>query len=285
MIETVANQPKSAAKRLVINTRPVERAAPLSDLLTASGIDVVELPLLTLALKQTPREDLTLMTSWLQGEFQALVIVSPTAAESGLAAWQLLIDEGLATTLNQPPSHLIAVGSATAKVLHEATLTRNFNILQPIIANNEGMLAMPEIEALRACDRLLVWRGLGGRRLLVDTLSARGVGIDSIAWYERLMPVGAAQQFQSWQEAYFPTPDSPRPVVIVSSGAAFENWEQLICNSAAASRFGLNDFIYVVLGERLAGIVAEKGLNFIRVEDLAPSTILAAILENDAKSS
>ena len=39
----------------------------------------------------------------------------------------------------------------------------------------------------------------------------------------------------------------------------------------------LSDFAYVVLGERLANLVAEQGLSYWRVEDLAPQTILAAI--------
>ena len=39
----------------------------------------------------------------------------------------------------------------------------------------------------------------------------------------------------------------------------------------------LSDFAYVVLGERLANMVADEQLSYWRVEDLAPATILAAI--------
>lgn len=262
---------------LVINTRPTERAAPLTEHLSKNGFGVIELPLLDLATRETSADDLAMMASWLKGSFQALVIVSPTAAESGLKAWQQLIDRGLATALNQLPSHIIAVGDATAKVLHDSNLTRQFDILQPLIANNEGMLAMPEVAALQQGDRLLVWRGLGGRRLLVDTLAARGVGIDSIAWYERLMPDEAAANFEKWQQAYAPTSNLPRPVVIVSSGTAFENWQAILSHSKGEVN-NLNSFTYVVLGERLANMVASCGLDFIRVEDLSPQTILAAIL-------
>lgn len=263
---------------LVINTRPTERAAPLTEHLSKNGFDVVELPLLSLANRETSSDDLAVMASWLKGSFQALVIVSPTAAESGLEAWQQLIDDGLATALNQPPSPIIAVGDATAKVLHDSILTRQFDILQPLIANNEGMLAMPEIAALQQGDSLLVWRGLGGRRLLVDTLAARGVGIDSIAWYERLMPDDAANNFKNWQQNYAPEVNAPQPIVIVSSGTAFENWQAILQNSKFHPKQSLNDFTYVVLGERLANMVAGNHLDFIRVEDLSPETILAAIL-------
>ncbi|WP_368039515.1 uroporphyrinogen-III synthase, partial [Psychrobacter sp. DAB_AL32B] len=109
------------------------------------------------------------------------------------------------------------------------------------IANNEGMLAMPEIESLQAGDKLLVWRGLGGRRLLVDTLQARGVHIDSIAWYERTMPIDAMAQYQQWlvqllvQQSLPQTlsVEQPKPIVIISSGTAFEHWESVVKALAA----------------------------------------------------
>ncbi len=318
---TDSNQPidkPSLLSQVVINTRPVERAAPLTRHLQAAGMSVIDMPMLTLQPRQTTDDDMRLMRHWLAGEYKALVIVSPTAAASGLAVWQLLererqaeriIDnqiEGIESQCIQgsfdtlaAPSHLIAVGEATAAVLNEIkSSSTNYEVLQPTIANNEGMLAMPEIESLQAGDKLLVWRGLGGRRLLVDTLQARGVHIDSIAWYERKMPVDALVQYQEWlvpllaQQSLQQTisVEPLKPIVIVSSGTAFEHWESIVKavaeqglesisnqNMAVIAPLELSDFTYVVLGERLADIVAEQQLSYWRVEDLAPETILAAI--------
>ena len=298
--------------QLVINTRPVERAAPLTRHLQAAGMSVVDMPMLTLQPRLTTDSDMILMRQWLAGEYQALIIVSPTAAASGLAIWQLLERERQANSatdkeakgtegssrLLAAPSHLIAVGEATAAVLNEAKLPfASYQVLQPAIANNEGMLAMPEIDSLQAGDKLLVWRGLGGRRLLVDTLQARGVHIDSIAWYERKMPINAMAQYQQWRQGFnsqnvtagITASQQAKPIVIVSSGTAFEHWESIV---QAAKTFDvaaehqvmsvnaplkLSDFSYVVLGERLANMVAEQNLSYWRVEDLAPETILTAI--------
>ena len=298
--------------QLVINTRPVERAAPLTRHLQAAGMSVVDMPMLTLQPRLTTDSDMILMRQWLAGEYQALIIVSPTAAASGLAIWQLLEREHQANSatdkeaegtegssrLLAAPSHLIAVGEATAAVLNEAKLPfASYQVLQPAIANNEGMLAMPEIDSLQAGDKLLVWRGLGGRRLLVDTLQARGVHIDSIAWYERKMPIDAMMQYQQWLQDFnnrnatvgITASQQGKPIVIVSSGTAFEHWESIV---QAAKTFDvaaehqvmsvnaplkLSDFCYVVLGERLANMVAEQNLSYWRVEDLAPETILTAI--------
>ncbi|MBB3106558.1 uroporphyrinogen-III synthase [Psychrobacter luti] len=303
----------SLLPQVVINTRPVERAAPLTQHLQAAGMSVIDMPMLTLESRATTEQDMGLMRQWFAGDYQALVIVSPTAAASGLAVWQALENERQAQKSERnvsehkesdlknvkAPSHLIAVGEATAAVLNDCKLDiASYQVLQPLIANNEGMLAMPEIESLQAGDKLLVWRGLGGRRLLVDTLQARGVHIDSIAWYERIMPAGAMAQYEQWH-AQFLTQQSlqqttsvaqPKPIVIVSSGTAFEHWEAIVkavaakvveskssMDKPAHPELQLTDFAYVVLGERLANMVARQQLSYRRVEDLAPATILAAI--------
>ena len=308
---------ESSLTQVVINTRPVERAAALTDHLQAAGLTVVEIPMLTLQPRPTTEQDMTLMRHWLAGDYKALVIVSPTAAASGLAVWQALEDErqaqnhdndndddnnnerkDIAINALQAPSYLIAVGEATASVLNNAKIeASNYQVLQPHIANNEGMLAMPEIERLQAGDKLLVWRGLGGRRLLVDTLLARGVHIDSIAWYERIMPVDAMAQYEQWLQGFLArngmqdtSASQLKPIVVVSSGTAFEHWESIVRAVAekalkqetaretpAILPYELSDFSYVVLGERLANMVADQQLSYWRVEDLAPETILAAI--------
>ncbi|WP_198336183.1 uroporphyrinogen-III synthase [Psychrobacter celer] len=341
----------SAPTRVVINTRPVERAAPLTQYLQAAGLSVVEIPMLTLQPRPITNAEMALMRQWFAGDYQALVIVSPTAAAAGLAVWQALArehhgqhserngdkqknasqnNESQKTTERQnlsAPSHLIAVGEATAAVLNEAKIkAASYHVLQPRVANNEGMLAMPEIDSLQAGDKLLVWRGLGGRRLLVNTLQARGVHIDSIAWYERIMPHEAYRQYNQWLQqfstaasvpsplsseavpaapstAQHPQPISKqsKPIVIISSATAFEHWRQVVsqgkrqandetsaedtvkqplADSTSADglpKLKLSDFAYVVLGERLANMVADEQLSYWRVEDLAPATILAAI--------
>lgn len=302
--------------QIVINTRPVERAAPLTQYLQAAGLTVIEMPMLTLRPRPTTDLDIALMHQWLAGGYKALVIVSPTAAASGLAVWQSLENEykdceykttdiyaqSLLEGLSLP-SPLVAVGEATAAEFSQVRInTTNYQILQPKTANNEGMLAMPEIDSLQAGDKLLIWRGLGGRRLLVDTLQARGVHIDSIAWYERAMPIEALAHYQQWQQAFLThsiasdiaLPKQPKPIVVISSAAAFEHWSSIVndsqsktvdkgqdsdavANTAQRLSLTLKDFSYVVLGERLANMVAAQQLSYWRVEDLSPDTILSAI--------
>lgn len=312
----------SSVPQIVINTRPVERAAPLTHHLQAAGLTVVEIPMLALQSRLMTVDDKTMMCQWLAGEYKAVVIVSPTAAASGLAAWQALereyktlhaMDASANTAISESlkvPSPLIAVGDATAAVLNGVKLdTTSHQVRQPKIANNEGMLAMPEIESLQAGDKVLIWRGLGGRRLLVDALQARGVHIDSIAWYERTMPIDAMALYETWLQSFLAQnaeqiatlPEQSKPIVVVSSGTAFEHWTHVVdecsvnatISNCTTSESGsqtdilehkraltLSDFTYVVLGERLTNWVADQQLSHWRVDDLMPDTILAAIGAN-----
>ncbi len=291
----------SLSKPVVINTRPFERAAPLTQYLQRAGFTVVDIPMLTLQTRRVTDNDRQLMRRWLDDEYRALVIVSPTAAALGIKVWQDISetrdskDVNSLASINIAPSPLIAVGSATAAVFYDELPSIADKILQPIVANNEGMLAMPEIDGLQAGDKLLIWRGLGGRRLLVDTLQARGVHVDTIAWYERIMPADAQRQYHEWQRNYSQLP-TVKPIVIVSSGTAFEHWAHIVnseadvdvssqlgtidshvTSKASHTRLQLSDFTYVALGARLADMLSNQQLPYLQVEDLAPQTIASAI--------
>ena len=110
------------------------------------------------------------------------------------------------------------------------------------------------------------------------------------------MPADAMTQYEQWQTQFLAQQSlqqttsvaQPKPIVIVSSGTAFEHWEAIVKAVAAKASesnkdkianppLKLNNFAYVVLGERLANMVARQQLSYWRVEDLAPATILAAI--------
>lgn len=304
---------------VIINTRPVERAAPLTQCLQAAGFKVVDMPLLELQPRSVSNKDIDLMYRWLMGGYKALVVISPAAAIFGLTMWEnleeeILIDNDkmfLETNLkisinNGTHSNIIAVGNATAAILLKDARVKahNCQVLQPAISSNEGMLAMLEIQQLKAGDKILVWRGLGGRRLLVDTLKANNVHIDSIAWYENIMPRSANTSYQQWLKQFkihsVTSAEQLKPIVIISSGAAFKRWTSIVnqtqlFNSEAlvykdkVAPLKLTDFTYVVLGLRLAKMIAKQQLSYRHVKDLAPETVVAAInmlsLSSDKKKA
>lgn len=272
---------------VVLNTRPAERAAPLNAALERAGYSAVSLPLLALRPRRISAHDSLLMKRWRQGAYRAVVVVSPTAATLGLDYWHRLdeANDSEQDLNSDQPSAFIAVGDATARVL----VDRGVEVLQPQQANNEGMLEMPLIASLNVGDGVLMWRGLGGRRLLVETLRQRGVEVDSIAWYERIHPDDTLGLYQQWLDGYLKVRPlsswSPPPIVIISSGASFEHWQHLLAATSSQDIASgvtmpqLQDFHYVVLGERLASFLQDRQLRYVQVEDLDPETILVAIAE------
>ncbi|MFC0819964.1 uroporphyrinogen-III synthase [Moraxella marmotae] len=239
---------------ILINTRPQHRGDAIRQM---ADMQVLDLPLLEIVSLSITQDEQEMMKSWLAGDHAALVIASVEAARRAVA-W---LDKAAHWQTTQQ-SPIIAVGAATAKVL----TARGLSVILPQTANNEGMLALPQIDALTAGDRLLIWRGVGGRRLLHDTLVARGVQVDAVCWYERRVPKDLPQAFAQLQ-LY----DNKQPIyVIISSQMAFESW---------CSLPQLNCVHYLALGERLCRLVktAKPASAVSQIDTLNPDDIRRAI--------
>ena len=267
---------------LFVNTRPRERGNELTDTLQTAEVDVVELPLLSIEPMVFTQADAQMMQQLWAGDYQALVVVSPSAARMGLAHGADKIQHDFQPQYSQPQCPVIAVGEATAKVLRQA----GWQVSCPDSMNNEGMLKMQAIACLHAGQKVLIWRGQGGRRLLVDNLRSRQVIVDSIAWYARRCSMALPEHYQRLCQQ-LAADASYRPVVLISSGEAFGHWQQVV-NSASegmpteakigptfeSSNYQLNDFYYLALGERLSKLLSQMGLAYSQLETLNPPHIL-----------
>lgn len=259
---------------IFINTRPANRAQPLSLALQDKGMTVLPLPLLELAAVDISEREQQYQFDFTKqpDKYQALVVVSPTAAHMGLAA----CPKGFV-----PNCAVIAVGHATAKVLEDA----GWQVQCPEEYSNEGMIKMPSLNRLGTGNHVLVWRGRGGRRVLVNFLHDNKVTVDAIAWYQRRCPANAFDTFKVLQQQLITMdsdePLSPsalvRPITLVSSGEAFTNWRMLFAeaessklpNTRTYSKWAqLVDFNYLTFGKRLTETVTSLGLNCVRIEHL-----------------
>lgn len=258
---------------IFINTRPRERAANLTQFLQQHAVTVQDLPLLELTEKPlTPLELQSLQRLW-QSSYQAVFLVSETAVSYGLH--QLAQAAADFTAIANVP--FVAVGQKTAQFFlaqwsfYSAALP---TIACPTQENNDGMLAMPLVKALKTGDSVQVWRGVGGRDVLIDALRERGVTVDVIELYARRLPVGSQQRFLDCLAAA----SGEAVVVLISSLAAWQHWQQLL----AQAQISPSRFDYMVLQSRIADILAEtltdthRGQIFI-IDDLKPTTIFAAI--------
>ncbi len=230
------------ADTLFINTRPTHR----SDALNRLDVRVANLPLLAINdLSLTAGEQAMMGRFCHTNPYKALIV---TSAESAKRAIRYLQNQGYNTAKDLTilsECIVIAVGSATAKAL----IDFGFTVILPATANNEGMLALDVIQRLTSGDQVMIWRGVGGRRLLHDDLIGRGVQIDAIEWYERTAPHDLINNHHTIAPLIDDAMARRTPVfMLIASQMAFEHWQSL--NNPYAPHLH-----YLTLGERLFDIV------------------------------
>lgn len=215
----------------VLNPRPVGQSEALTLALQQAGYDVIALPLLAIVpLVPTEEARHTLMNI---DQYAGVVFVSANAAREGLAA--------MTDYWPQWPDgvHYIAVGPSTADVL----LAQGIKPLVPRQFDSEGMLAMPELQAV-AGQRWLIIRARQGRNLLRDTLTQRGAQVDVLSLYDVVRPAEASEQ---WRQLVYP-PD----VVLLTSAQVWQHWQQVAQDRALAP-------ILLTVSERLAQTARAAG--------------------------
>ncbi|WP_296404404.1 uroporphyrinogen-III synthase [Psychrobacter sp.] len=251
---------------IFINTRPTNRSKPLSQAMQKRGLTVLEMSLLELVPVDISEREQQYQQDFYQqpDHYQALVVVSPTAARMGLAA---------CPTDFVPNCAVIAVGHATAQILQ----AQGWQVQCPDEYSNEGMIKMPSLNSLSAGDHLLMWRGRGGRRVLVNSLQDNGVEVNAIAWYQRHCSIDAPTKFKQLQQYLCKIKSNKRPIVLISSGEAFINWRLLFAGLEAdleadlkppTIAYQLADFDYLTFGKRLTDTLSDLQLNCIRIEHL-----------------
>lgn len=227
---------------LFINTRPIGKRP-----LDVRSINATSYALPLLAIRPCPLtdNDRHALDGLVAGKYQVLVVVSITACEYAFSA---LSKDNLTKLANLSQSgHLtiIAVGQPTAHALEQAGL----KVSTPAIMSNEGMLAMPKIKRLQQGDKVLFWRGVGGRTLLSSTLQTQGIIVHAIAFYERCRPDDLSENATKLLEIL---PSHDTIVMLISSEMAFLHWQE----TADRLNIAWQNFHYLALGERLTALIA-----------------------------
>ncbi len=164
------------ARRGIVITRPAGQAAGLARLIEERGgrailfpvIEIVDVPDLAQINALIDRLD----------TFDIAIFVSPNAAAKGMSAIRAR------RTL---PSDLtvVAIGSGSARELERQGVR---TVVAPQLrADSEGVLELPLLRDVQG-KRIAIFRGVGGRELLRETLTARGSVVEYAECYERLRP-------------------------------------------------------------------------------------------------
>lgn len=255
---------------IFINTRPQNRAKPLTDFLQSQGINVLNLPLLELVaceLSEREKHQLTEIN-----RYHAVIFVSETAVSyffKFIDHYQIFLNPNLI---------VIAVGQKTAQVFNQywqKYYSTPLNLLTPsdvnLPENNEGLLQLPFVQRLKKGDKVLLLKGKDGRELLKNTLIKKGITVDEVDFYQRIFPPSSSQIFQDFcQSERFLN----QKIVLITSLTAWQHWQRLIQDN-----FQPTDFAYLVLQQRIATMMrqVDKDIRLTVIDDLQPTTILAGL--------
>jgi uroporphyrinogen-III synthase len=159
--------------RGIVITRPAHQSARLATLIRGQGGNPILFPVIEIR----DVDDTAALDDVIRrlDDFDLAVFVSPNAAVKGWAAIQ---------SRRAIPSKLAiaTIGRASARELRRLGASS-------VIAPNEGadseaLLAMPELQAVSG-KRIVIFRGVGGREVLRETLEARGASVEYAECYRR----------------------------------------------------------------------------------------------------
>lgn len=166
-------------------TRPVDQAKKLSALITAAGGTAISYPLIEI----TPLADYSQFETVIQAihEYDWAIFISSNAVQNGMPR---LVNVGM-------PEHLqfAAIGPVTANELQsfgvKQVLTPSSHIQDgdesKVRFDSEALLALPEMQQVNG-QKVMIFRGIGGRDVLAESLKARGAMVSFAECYQRINP-------------------------------------------------------------------------------------------------
>ena len=164
------------AGHAILITRPRHQSGTLADLIRRCGGEPVLFPTLEIV----PVDPIPSMRAILErlSEFDMAVFVSANAVQHAMP---------LIRAVGGWPQSLrgAAVGQGTARELRAQGVA---DVLLPGDgADSEALLARPELQDV-AGQRVVIFRGVGGRELLAETLRSRGAEVVYVECYRRSKP-------------------------------------------------------------------------------------------------
>ena len=248
------NSPLQGLKLWV--TRPREQADELIAMLAAKGAKVLALPLLEIVPPQNPEPLNTALTQL--DSYDMAVFVSPSALDAVLnrlpAGWPATI-----------PAAVMGPGSA-----QRARKQGLAKIIAPSSQfDSDGLLQLVEMQQLSG-QRIVLFRGDGGRETLPETLRARGAELTIICAYHRRPPAFDASHLLTQLNAGCDG-------MIVSSSEAVQ---YLFDVGGGATRQQLQSVLYFAPHPRIVATLKQAGAINVELTAVGDAGITETILNH-----
>ena len=252
--------------KTIMVTRPAHQAEQLISLLEQAGANVICQPLIEICAIEKPASAVELVKTLSQTDI--IIFISQNAVTHGI---NLIKQHGsLPAQLK-----LAAVGAGSARLL-EQLANRAVDIVPQENFNSEGLLAHPELQNV-SDKNIIIFRGIGGRNLLADTLRERGANVHYAEVYQRKVPEIDCQQLAAqWQK-------QPVDAICITSGEGLENLVSAIRKKTTPSQFRA-DILgsqLVIVNKRLEPLVTKSGFTKrpIITDNVSDKAIVDAIIK------
>lgn len=215
----------------LLNTRPAHQAKVLNELVLAAGGAVLNCP--TLDINWLPE---AADQAELPSAFDKVIFISANAV-SGLKKQHDLpkIERWLSAGKNY------AIGQATLQKGQQLGL--QIEVLSEQQFDSEHFLAHQSMQAVEG-QKILLVKGKNGRKMLQQTLTARGAEVYPLDVYQRRPAVFCEEVWKTFLQA-------SNPILLVTS---VESWQSLLQGVTATSQFQTLALISraVVMSQRIA---------------------------------
>ena len=236
----------------VLVTRPEHQAGELVKILEERGATATLFPLLHIhpILENDPAyNDLKQKVLDLD-LFQHLIFVSVNAANLAI--------EHIDQFWPQLPVNIQwhAIGKQTALTLNNYGIDAYHS---PVGYDSEALLNSPALQQI-SHDKVLIFRGEGGREKLADELRARGAEVSYAELYRRQIPIYSDTEIQA--TVYNSIPDA----ILISSGEGLRNFLQLAQGSKQQfSTDSLLNCQIVVPSKRIRDLAVKAGFKRVTI--------------------
>ena len=248
-----------AGKRIVV-TRPSGQAEGLCALIREAGGEPLEIPALEIRDLADPAPFFPVADRL--ESFDCAIFVSRNAVRKALA----LLGERRAGRPWPAQLRVATVGAGSCEELE----ARGFSaVIAPAgQSDSEALLALSEFTGV-AGKRIVIFRGEGGRKVLGETLMARGAVVEHAVCYRRTLPGASRALLAAVWEA------GKVDAVLVSSGEGLANLLEMLGAGGPRQLAGTALF---VPHSRVAGEASRQGLERVIVAGPGDAEMAAALV-------
>jgi uroporphyrinogen-III synthase len=261
----------------VVITRPEAQAAPWAAQLESLGFITARLNLLALAAVENETQIRAIKNKILDFDlYQKVIFVSQNAVDYGMA-WLEDYWPQLPTGIDY-----FAVGATTAKKLASYGLSvQDLAVSESGGMTSEDLLSAGHLQDVDG-EKILIFRGCGGRGHMAEELRKRGAWVDYCELYERQLPEGAITQLAELMAAA--ETDRAPMIVCLHSGESLQNLQLLISQLDVAQQQKVSAFlqngVLQVPSQRLVAVAQAAGFNQIICAENATDNAMTAALLN-----